>query len=59
MGSPNAVLATLWERTCGTSSNALGKQIRGIKRWSDWKDVAANAEQWMIEVDEFVRFFSK
>ena len=30
MGSPNAAMATVWKRTCWTSSNALGKQIRTV-----------------------------
>ena len=33
----------------------MGRQSFGQHR-SDWKDVPAKAEQWMIEVDELVKF---
>ena len=32
------------------------EQFSRIKHWHDWKDVAANEEQWMVEVDDSVRF---
>ena len=32
------------------------EQFSRIKHWYDWKDVAANAEQWMVEVDDFRKF---
>ena len=32
------------------------EQFGRIKHWCDWKDMAANAEQWMVEVDDFVKF---
>ena len=32
------------------------KQFSRIKHWYDWKDVAANAERWMVEMDDFVKF---
>ena len=32
------------------------EQFSRIKHWYDWKDMAANAEQWMVEVDDFVKF---
>ena len=32
------------------------EQISRIKYWYDWKDVAANAERWMVEVYDFVKF---
>ena len=32
------------------------KNFSRIKHWKDWKDVAANARQWMIEVGDFVKF---
>lgn len=35
------------------------EQFCPIKHWSGWTYVAANAKQWMIEVDEFVKFCTK
>ena len=32
------------------------EQFSRIKHWYDWKDMAANAGQWMVEVDDFVKF---
>ena len=32
------------------------EQFARIKRWYDSKDVAANAEQWMVEECDFLRF---
>ena len=32
------------------------EQFGRIKHWCDWKDMAANAGQWMVEVDDFVKF---
>ena len=32
------------------------EQFTRIKHWYNWKDVAANAEQWMVEVDDFIKF---
>ena len=37
----------------------VGQQIRTvfrIKHWYGWKDVAANAEPWMMEVGDFGKF---
>ena len=31
------------------------EQFGRIKHWCDWKDMAANVEQWMVEVDDFVK----
>ena len=35
------------------------EQFSRIKHWYDWKDMAANAEQWMVEVDDFVSFVQR
>jgi len=35
------------------------EQFSRIKPWYDCKDMAANAGQWMIEVDDLVKFCTK
>ena len=35
------------------------EQFSRIKHSYDWKNVAANAERWMVEVDDFVKFCAK
>ena len=35
------------------------EQFSRIKRWDDWKDVAADADRRMKEGDEFVKFCTK
>ena len=35
------------------------EQFSRIKCWYDWKDVAADADRWMKEADEFVKFCIK
>ena len=32
------------------------EQISRLKRWCDWKQVAADADRWMMEGDEFIKF---
>ena len=35
------------------------EQFSRIKRWYDWKEVAADADRWMKAADEFVKFCTK
>ena len=35
------------------------EQFSRIKRWDDWKNVAMDAGQWMMEMDEFAKFRTK
>ena len=32
------------------------EQFSRLKHWGDWKDVATDAEHWMMEMDDFVKF---
>ena len=65
LGSPNAALATvrpLGKRFVGRPAMHWAskfEQFSPIKHWYDWKNVAANAEQWMIEVGDFIKFCRK
>ena len=63
LGTSNAALATYWKRTRGTRSNELDnskyEQFPVMKRYNDWKNVATDADQWMMEMDEFVKFCTK
>ena len=63
LGTSNAALATYWKKTRGTPSNELDKLIWAVfsnkKSWDDWKNVAMDAGQWMMEMDEFVEFCTK
>ena len=35
------------------------EQFSRIKRWDDWTNVAMDADHWMMEMDEFVKFCTK
>ena len=35
------------------------EQFSRIKRWDDWKNVATDADHWMMEMDEFAKFCTK
>ena len=35
------------------------EQFSRIERWDDWKNVATDADHWMMEMDEFVKFCRK
>ena len=35
------------------------EQFSRIKRWDDWKNVATDADHWMMEMDELVKFCRK
>jgi len=35
------------------------EQFSRIKRWDDWKNVATDADHWMMEMDEFVKLCTK
>ena len=35
------------------------EQFSRIKHWYDWKDVAANAKQWMVDRVDFGKFCTK
>ena len=35
------------------------EQFSRIKRWDDWKKVATDAGEWMMEMDEFAKFCTK
>ena len=35
------------------------EQFSRIKRWDDWRNVAMDADHWMMEMDEFVKFCTK
>ena len=32
------------------------EQFSRAKRWRDWKEVAADADRWMMEADNFIKF---
>ena len=32
------------------------EQFSRLKHWRDWKEVAADADRWMMEADEFIKF---
>ena len=32
------------------------EQFSRVKHWRDWRDVAADADRWMMEADEFIKF---
>ena len=32
------------------------EQFSRLKHWRDWKKVAADADRWMMEADEFIKF---
>ena len=46
------------KRTFGTSSTELDDQVWAIqaKHWHDWKQVAADANRWMMEAENFIKF---
>ena len=32
------------------------EQFSRLKRSDDWKNVATDSDQWMMEMDEFIKF---
>ena len=32
------------------------EQVSRLKHWRDWNEVAADADRWMMETDEFIKF---
>ena len=40
----------------GCTAGAWRLYPSSVDNASGWKDMAANAEQWMVEVEDFVKF---